>query len=248
MRLVRLNSKTLVQSIQWITFSHIIWSYFLIGALYKALSCFSLRDIDCSKIESRPTSASLLNFLKFKSQQAGHKARNKADLPRFRYCFYLDFLASELDENTQNALSHLREQADFLRILGSYPQKSKLVGPVATAVERLKHTHVDPNDVSLSTLPSDIDDGKPLNIGILGFGNYGQFLAKRMTKNNRVTCLDNVDKVCFWFVMIGNDIVLFYEFFINMWFHINDCFLRDSRRKQSSLELSSTLTTKCRNF
>ena len=39
------------------------------GALYKALACFALRDIDCSKIESRPTSASLLNYLKFRSQQ-----------------------------------------------------------------------------------------------------------------------------------------------------------------------------------
>jgi len=100
------------------------------GALYKALACFALRDIDFTKIESRPTSASLLSFLKFCSQAMGRKRRNQADLPRFRYCFYLDFLASELDESAQYALSHLREQADFCRTLGSYPAKSRLVGPV----------------------------------------------------------------------------------------------------------------------
>ena len=119
--------------------------------MYKALACFALRDIDCTKIESRPTSASLLSFLKFRSQQAGHKSRNKAQLPRFRYCFYLDFLANELDENTQHALSHLREQTDFMRNLGSYPQRSRLVGPVAKSAEALRHMVVDPSEVSLSS-------------------------------------------------------------------------------------------------
>jgi len=160
------------------------------GALYKALACFSLRDIDFSKIESRPTSASLLNFLKFKSQQMGKKTRNKADLPRFRYCFYLDFLANQLDENTQNALAHLREQADFVRILGSYPQKSRLVGPVAQEVERLKTMTVDPKEASILSLPSDTEDTKPLSIGIIGFDAFGQFLARRLTNQHRVSCMD----------------------------------------------------------
>lgn len=165
------------------------------GALYKALACFSLRDIDFSKIESRPTSASLLNFLKFRSQQTGNKARNKAKLPRFRYCFYLDFLASELDANTQNALSHLREQADFLRILGSYPQKSTLVGPVKQAVEQLKHTTVDPKHVSLVSDPTDRDNTAALNIGIVGFDHFGQFLAKKLSQKHKVKCMDSTDRV-----------------------------------------------------
>lgn len=163
------------------------------GALYKALACFSLRDIDFSKIESRPTSASLLNFLKFKSQQTGMKSRNKANIVRFRYCFYLDFLANQLDENTQNALAHLREQADFVRILGSYPQKSRLVGPVAQEVENLKNMAVNPDEVSLLSSPS--GDTKTLKIGIVGFDAFGQFLAKRLTKTHRVSCMDPQDKV-----------------------------------------------------
>ena len=130
-----------------------------------------------------------LNFLKFKSQQLGKKTRNKADLPRFRYCFYLDFLASPGDENYQNALSHLREQAEFVRVLGSYPQKSRLVGPVAQSVEELKHLNVELKDVSLSSLPSDGDEAEPLNVGIVGFDSLGQFLARRFMKNHRVSCL-----------------------------------------------------------
>jgi hypothetical protein len=166
------------------------------GCLYKALACFALRDIDSSKIESRPTSASLLNFLKFKSQQAGRKSRSHADLPRFRYCFYLDFLANQLDETAQNALSQLREQSDFMRILGSYPAKSRLVGPVADEVERLKHLAVsDPNQVSLRSLPSDSEDTVPLNIGVVGFDRFGQFLAKGMALNHNVRCLDKSDRV-----------------------------------------------------
>lgn len=157
------------------------------------MACFALRDLDCTKIESRPTSASLLSFLKFRSQQLGHKSRNAASMPRFRYCFYLDFLGSELDKTAQNALSHLREQADFLRVLGSYPQKSRLVGPVSKAVEKLKHVVVDPKDVSTSSLPSDAIQA--LNIGIIGFGHFGQFLARRMSRNHRVSCLDIRDRV-----------------------------------------------------
>ena len=171
------------------------------GALYKALACFSLRDIDFSKIESRPTSASLLNYLKYKTQAMGlkNKSTQVDELPRFRYCFYLDFLANELDENAQNALHHLREQAEFCRILGSYPQKSRLVGPVHDAITALNaqeagkiHTV---EDVTQRRLPSDDDDTTQLNIGIIGYGTMGQILGRKFVERNKVRCLDSTDKV-----------------------------------------------------
>ena len=115
------------------------------------MACFSLRDIDFCKIESRPTSVQLLQSLQLKrfndatttstttsssttptstntvttrTSQPNYNTNtnNNAELPRFQYIFYLDFLASELDDRTQNALAHLREQSQFVRVLGSYPR------------------------------------------------------------------------------------------------------------------------------
>lgn len=49
------------------------------GALYKALACFTLRDIDFCKIESRPTSPQLFRFLQY--QQGQLKSGGKAVRP-----------------------------------------------------------------------------------------------------------------------------------------------------------------------
>ena len=100
-----------------------------------------------------------------------------------------------MDANTENALAHLKEHADYVRILGSYPQKSRLVGPVLEAAEELKKTVVELKDISGRTLPSDEGDLQPLNIGLVGFGDMGQHLASRMKQKHRVSCMDELDKV-----------------------------------------------------
>lgn len=69
------------------------------GALFRALSVFALRDLSLTKIESRPL-------------------RGKP----WEYLFYVDFLGRVDTPNVQNALNHLRELADFLRVLGCYPK------------------------------------------------------------------------------------------------------------------------------
>ncbi len=67
------------------------------GSLFKALATFAMREIDLTKIESRPF-------------------RKKA----FEYLFYVDFIGHQEEKNIHNALSHLREFATMVTVLGSY--------------------------------------------------------------------------------------------------------------------------------
>ena len=68
------------------------------GALFKCLSALALRDLNMTKIESRPL-------------------RGKP----WEYLFYLDFLGHPEEQTARNALGHLGEVADMLRVLGCYP-------------------------------------------------------------------------------------------------------------------------------
>lgn len=170
------------------------------GALYKALACFSLRDIDFSKIESRPTSVRVLELLQFESdrkraQQNPSTVRDIQTSPRFRYTFYLDFLASEYDDKTQNALHHLRELSDYVRVLGSFPRESRLIGSIKNEVEGIQKLPSTLTAQSLSSAPvhTKVSQQKRLKIGIIGFGKFGQFLAKTFVKSHDVFAVDKDD-------------------------------------------------------
>ncbi|CAM9394727.1 unnamed protein product [Chrysoparadoxa australica] len=183
------------------------------GALYKALACFSLRDIDFSKIESRPTSAQLLQYLRFQEMTQATEGRRKFgqgtkketditrnDLPRFQYCFYLDFLASELDGNAQAALSHLKEVSPFLRVLGSYPCSGNIFTPLKLVLDKLDSSSGKAilggrPEVGPTLLEADLaEEMLPLKIGIVGFGNFGQFLAKTFAKHSQVFVTGRTDQ------------------------------------------------------
>jgi chorismate mutase/prephenate dehydratase len=69
------------------------------GALYHALGAFAERDINLTKIESRPT-------------------KQKP----WEYNFYLDFEGHRTEKRCAEGLKALEKYASFVKILGSYPK------------------------------------------------------------------------------------------------------------------------------
>jgi prephenate dehydratase len=69
------------------------------GVLFKTLAVFALRDIDLTKIESRPMPGQV-----------------------WEYLFYIDFAGHAGSANCRRALEHLAELTTFLRVLGTYPR------------------------------------------------------------------------------------------------------------------------------
>ena len=71
------------------------------GALYSILGIFATRDINLTKLESRPS----------KSQP-------------WEYLFYADFEGHPNDQAYQEAIKELERKATFVKMFGSYPQAS----------------------------------------------------------------------------------------------------------------------------
>ena len=69
------------------------------GALYDSLREFASRDINLTKLESRPT-------------------RHQP----WEYNFYMDFSGHREEKGISEALKALEEHAVYVRILGSYPK------------------------------------------------------------------------------------------------------------------------------
>ena len=75
------------------------------GALFRAMAVFALREIDLTKIESRPL--------------VGRP---------WEYSFYLDFIGNTAKHQVRNALAHLAEFATSIKVLGCYRRAPKDTG------------------------------------------------------------------------------------------------------------------------
>lgn len=78
------------------------------GALYRALGAFARRELNLSKLESRPAL----------------ERADGAPLP-WEYVFYVDVEAHEAQPAMVEALADLQRISTFLRVLGSYPRAGR---------------------------------------------------------------------------------------------------------------------------
>jgi len=153
--------------------SIVLWLPHRDDALFQVLAAFSLRDINLTKLESRPVPAAYLE--KF-SVESGSKAVQDAP-KKYEYFCYMDVLEDLSGKNMQSALKHLREITPFVRVLGSYPTYGADLHSMCAALRAMSLQNT---ALSKKAIPGQ------LTIAIIGFGNFGQFLAKEFTKKHLV--------------------------------------------------------------
>jgi len=155
------------------------------GKLFKALSTFALRDISVAKIESRPMK-NIENIIKearpplyYDFAALGSSGKKLAvrtegnERAKFQYLFYVDVLSGVSDVRCFNALRHLGEVCSFMRILGTFPESLDKPKPEETDDTDTKKMKKVKSNQHLKLMNTE-----PLRILIVGFGGFGQFLAK----------------------------------------------------------------------
>lgn len=86
------------------------------GILCRALSVFSITNIDMTKIESRHVQT-VKNSLELTSDKF---KEDNVDV-RWGYVFYVDIARHAEEQTVAAALNHLKQITTFYRVLGSYP-------------------------------------------------------------------------------------------------------------------------------
>lgn len=91
------------------------------SVLFKVLSSFAFRNINLTKIESRPCRDQPIMVV---------GDENVGTAKHFQYMFYVDFEASMAEPRAQNALAEVQEYTSFLRVIGSYPMDMTPWSPI----------------------------------------------------------------------------------------------------------------------
>jgi len=100
--------------------------------------------------------------------------------------FYLDVVANDAMPQFAAALSHLHELAEFVRVLGCFPkggmlvhqlQQSPLRQPLLLSQPLQRKGEV--GQAAVTKAPTG------LRIGIVGFGTFGQFLARTFARSGQ---------------------------------------------------------------
>ena len=106
--------------------------------LYRIIDCFKIHDIRICRLEARPMAVDLLNLLKSSTMQSVAMGEGDASSPqsysaRFPSMYHIEIDQPLHDDSTQMLINALQTQVKYVRVIGSYPPNSVLVGPIITS-------------------------------------------------------------------------------------------------------------------